>query len=65
MINQRFLYAALTSALAILFHIDATAQSIDRSKTLKEVASLKKELSEKEKLFLAPSAEDLPHSLNF
>jgi hypothetical protein len=58
MIKQRFLYAALTSAFAILFHISATAQSIDRSKTIKEIASLRKQLSEKEKLFLTPSAED-------
>ena len=58
MFNRRFLYAALTSALAVLLHFNALAQSIDRSKTIKEISSLRKELNEKEKLFLSPSAED-------
>jgi hypothetical protein len=58
MFNRRFLYVALTSTLALLFHINATAQSVDRSKTIKEIDSLRKQLSEKEKLFLLPSAED-------
>jgi hypothetical protein len=57
--DRRFLYAALTSTLALIFHVDALAQSQDRSKTIKEIASLKKQLSEKEKLFLSPSSEDL------
>jgi hypothetical protein len=58
MFNRRFLYAALTSTLALLFHINATAQSLDRSKTIKEITALRKELSEREKIFLSPSAED-------
>jgi hypothetical protein len=58
MFNQRLLYAALTSTLALVFHISAPAQSVDRSQTLKEVEALKKELIEKEKQFLSPSAED-------
>jgi hypothetical protein len=56
--NRRFLYAALTSTLALLFHANAPAQSVDRSKTIKEIASLKKQFIEKEKRFLSPSAED-------
>jgi len=59
MFNRRSLFAALISTFAILFHNDALAQSVDRSKTIKEIASLRKELSEKEKLFLSPPAEDL------
>jgi hypothetical protein len=59
MFNQRFLFAGLTSAIAILFHINALAQLEDRSKTIKEIVTLRKELSEKEKLFLSPPAEDL------
>jgi hypothetical protein len=59
MFNQRFLYAGLTSAIAILFHINALAQLEDRSKIIKEIVSLRKELSEREKLFLSPPAEDL------
>jgi len=58
MFNRRYLYAALTSALAVLLHFNALAQSIDRSKTIKEISSLRKELNEKEMLFLSPSAED-------
>jgi hypothetical protein len=58
MINQRFLFTALTSTLALLFHITAPAQSVNRSKTIKEIDSLRKQLSEKEELFLLPSAED-------
>ena len=57
--NRCLLYAALTSTLAILFHANASAQSENRSKTIKEIASLRKQLSEKEKLFLSPSAKDL------
>ena len=56
--NRRFLYAALPSTLALLFHANAPAQSVDRSKTIKEIASLKKQFIEKEKQFLSPSAED-------
>ncbi|HEU0177077.1 MAG TPA: hypothetical protein VFV58_22675 [Blastocatellia bacterium] len=58
MFNRRFLYAALTSAIAILFSVNALAQPIDRSKTIKGIDSLKKEFIEKEKRFLSPSAED-------
>lgn len=57
--NRRFLYAALISTFALPFHASATAQSENRSKTVKEIASLRKQLDEKEKLFLSPSAEDL------
>jgi hypothetical protein len=58
MFNRRFLYAALTSALAILFHGHALAQVEDRTEAIKEITALRKELNEKEKLFLAPAAED-------
>jgi len=57
--NRRFLYAALPSTLALIFHANALAQSENRSETIKEIASVRKQLSEKEKLFLSPSAEDL------
>jgi hypothetical protein len=59
MFNQRILYAALTSTIMLLLHIYAHAQSEDRSKTIKEIASLRGQLSEKEKLLLSPSAKDL------
>jgi hypothetical protein len=59
MFNRRFLYASLASALAILFHTDALAQIEDRTEALKEINALRKELNEKEKHFLSPSAEDL------
>src|SRR5215470_7400786 len=58
MFNRRFLYAALISTLAIFFHVNALAQSESRSKTIKEINSLNKELSKKEKELLSPSAED-------
>src|SRR5215475_5541105 len=58
MFNRRFLYAALISAIAIFFHVNALAQSESRSKTIKEINSLNKELSKKEKELLSPSAED-------
>src|SRR5215475_7437487 len=58
MFNRRFLYAALFSALAIFFHVNTLAQSVDRSKTIKEVNSVNKELSKKEKDLLSPSADD-------
>jgi hypothetical protein len=57
--NRRFLYAALTSTFALLFHASTPAQSENRSETIKEITSLRKQLSEKEKLFLSPSTEDL------
>jgi hypothetical protein len=59
MFNRRFLYAALISTLAILITINAPAQSVDRPQTIKEITELRKQLSEKEELFLSPSAEDL------
>lgn len=58
MFRPRFLYAALTSILAILLHIDSPAQSVNRSQTIKEIDALRKQFIEKEKLFLSPSAED-------
>ncbi|HEY7183357.1 MAG TPA: hypothetical protein VIC84_18130, partial [Blastocatellia bacterium] len=58
MFSRRYLYATLASAVLVLFHANALAQSIDRSQTLKEVDALKEELIGKEKLFLSPSAED-------
>jgi hypothetical protein len=63
--NRHFLYAALTSAFAILFPANALAQSPDRPELLKELTSLRKELSEKEELFLSPSAEDLAAHAEF
>ena len=56
---QRLLCAVLTTTIFLLFHINGPAQSADRSKTLEEIASLRKQLSEKEKLLLLPSTEDL------
>jgi hypothetical protein len=57
--KRRFLYAALTSSFALLFHASTPAQSENQSKIIKEIASLRKQLDEKTKLFLSPSAEDL------
>jgi hypothetical protein len=58
MSNKRFLYAALTPALAILLNAGALAQSDDRSEVVKDVTSLGKALNEKEKLLLSPSDKD-------
>jgi hypothetical protein len=58
MINQRLPSVVLTSPILLLILLIVIAQSQDRSKTLAEIASLKKQLNEKEKLFLSPSAED-------
>jgi len=58
MSNHRFLAATLTSTLALLFHINALAQTVDRCSPFKESNSLRKQSSKKEKLSLAPSAED-------
>src|SRR5262249_43759650 len=57
--KRRFLYAALTSTFALFFHASTHAQSENRSKTIKEIDSLRKQLDEKTKLFLSPSADDL------
>jgi hypothetical protein len=65
MLNQRLLYAVLTLTFFLLFHISAQTQSEDRSQTLNEIASLRKQLAEKEKLFLSPSAEDLAACAEF
>ncbi|MCI0663218.1 MAG: hypothetical protein L0220_19300 [Acidobacteria bacterium] len=59
MFNQSLLRAVLTSILFLLFQSNAPAQSENRSKTIKNIDSLRKQLSEKEKLFLLPPAEDL------
>ncbi len=59
MFNQSLLCAMLTSTLFLLFYIDAPAQSEDRSKTVNDLDSLKKQLIENEKQFLSPSAKDL------
>jgi hypothetical protein len=58
MINQRLPSVVLSSPILLLILLNVIAQSPDRSKTLAEIASLKKQLNEKEKLFLSPSAED-------
>src|SRR5215475_5409758 len=58
MLKIRVLNAALISALAIFFHVNALAQSESRSQTIKELNSLNKELSVKVKALLLPSAED-------
>ncbi|HEU0183752.1 MAG TPA: hypothetical protein VFS27_00445 [Blastocatellia bacterium] len=63
--KRRILYAALTSVLTLLCHVSAPAQAVDRSKTLNEVASLRKELDEKQKLLLTPRAEDLARFAEF
>src|SRR5262245_41782048 len=59
MFYQRQLCAVLTTTIFLLFHINGPAQSDDRSKTIEEIGSLRKQLNEMEKLFLSPSAEDL------
>ena len=59
MSNQSLLYAVLTSTLFVLFHSNAPAQSENRSQTIKDIDSLRKQVDEKEKKFLSPSAEDL------
>jgi len=58
MSNKRFLHAALTSALAILFHTSAPAQSVNQSKPIKVGDSLSKQPGKKEKLSLVPTRED-------
>jgi hypothetical protein len=58
MFSRRFLYATLASAVIVLFHASALAQSYERSEAIKDITSLGKELKEKEKLFLSPSDED-------
>ncbi|MCI0663217.1 MAG: hypothetical protein L0220_19295 [Acidobacteria bacterium] len=58
MFNQSLLRAVLTSIIFLLFHGNALAQSENRSKTIKDIDSLRKQVSEKEKQFLSPSAED-------
>jgi hypothetical protein len=58
MFNRYLFCALLTLTLVLLQHINAIAQSRDRSKTIGEIAKLRERLNEKEKLFLSPSAED-------
>jgi hypothetical protein len=58
MFNRRFLYAAMASTFAILFHINALAQLEDRTEAIREITALRKELDEEEKQFLSPSVED-------
>jgi len=59
MFNRSLLYAVLTAILLFLFQVKVPAQTEDRSKTLNDLDSLKKQLIEKEKQLLSPSAEDL------
>ena len=58
MVNRSLLHGVLTSTLILLFHINTLGQSEDRSKTINEIDSLRKQLNEKEMLFLSPAAED-------
>jgi hypothetical protein len=58
MLNRRLLYAAMASTFALLFHINAPAQSDDRSQTTKDSDSRRKQAGKREKLSLGPSAED-------
>jgi hypothetical protein len=58
MFDRRLLYVVMASTLALLFHVNAPAQSDDRSQTTKDSDSLRKQASKKEKLSLAASAED-------
>jgi hypothetical protein len=55
---KRFLYAVLMLPLLYIFHFEAVAQSQSRSKLKDEISTLRKQLREKEKLFLETSAED-------
>jgi hypothetical protein len=63
MFRRHFFYGALISALALFFHINA--QTVDRSKTIKEITALRKELDEKQKRLLTPPAEDLARFAEF
>jgi hypothetical protein len=65
MLNQRLLYAVLTSTLFLIFHINALAQSENRFKTIKEIDSLRKQLSKKEKIFLSPLPEEFAAHAEF
>jgi hypothetical protein len=58
MFNQHLFCIVLTLTLALLQHFNAVAQSQNRSKTIGEISKLRKQLDEKEKLFLSPSAKD-------
>ncbi|MBO0725370.1 MAG: hypothetical protein J2P52_07200, partial [Blastocatellia bacterium] len=58
MFRRRFLYATLASAVVVLFHANALAQSVDQSKPIKAGDSLSKQPGKKEKLSLAPTAKD-------
>jgi len=58
MFSRHFLYATLASAVIVLVHANALAQSDDRSEVVKDVTSLGKELNEKEKMLLSPSDKD-------
>jgi hypothetical protein len=58
MFNRRFLYAALTSTLALLFQANMIAQSEGRPQATKENSSPKKELNEKEKLLAELPVKD-------
>jgi hypothetical protein len=55
---KRFLYAVLILPLLQIFHFEVVAQSQSRSKLRDEISELRKQLLEKEKLFLEASAED-------
>jgi hypothetical protein len=55
---KRFLFAVLMLPLLQIFHFEAVAQSQSRSKLKDEISSLRKQLREKEKLFLDTSRED-------
>ena len=55
---KRFIYAVLMLPLLQIFHFEAVAQSQSRSKLNDELSALRKQLREKEKLFLEATAED-------
>jgi hypothetical protein len=55
---KRYLYAALMFPLLPIFHFEAVAQSQSHSQLKDEISGLRKQLREKEKLFLETSKED-------
>lgn len=58
MFNSRLFSLFSLLALAFCLSISATAQSVDRAKLEKEIASLREQLKAKEEQFFEPSAED-------
>jgi hypothetical protein len=54
----RFSLIAMACALTFLLGVDSRAQTMDRAGLIKEIQALREQLQQKEREFLAPSAED-------